>query len=114
MEDCLFCKIVKREVDSQMVFENESVVAFKDINPQAPFHVLIVPKKHLTSFLDISYADSQLVIDIFQAAKKIAQRDGIAENGFRVVVNVGEEGGQMIRHLHFHLLGGRQLAGELG
>lgn len=114
MEDCLFCKIVKRKVDSQMVFENESVVAFKDINPQAPFHVLIVPKKHLTSFLDISYADSQLVIDIFQAAKKIAQRDGIAENGFRVVVNVGEEGGQMIGHLHFHLLGGRQLAGELG
>jgi histidine triad (HIT) family protein len=114
VEDCLFCKIVKREVDSQIVFENESVIAFKDINPQAPFHVLIVPKKHLTSFLDISYADSQLVIDIFQAAKKIAQRDGIAEKGFRVAVNVGEEGGQVVKHLHFHLLGGRQLKGELG
>ncbi|MBI4744004.1 MAG: histidine triad nucleotide-binding protein [Actinobacteria bacterium] len=114
MEDCLFCKIIKKEIESQIVFENESVIAFKDINPQAPVHILIVPKEHFTSFLDVSYADTQLVIDIFQAAKKIAQKEGIAEKGFRFAVNVGDEGGQIIKHLHFHLLGGRQLSGSLG
>lgn len=114
MNDCLFCKIVNGEIPSNKVFETESVLAIRDINPQAPVHVLIVPKKHLESLLNVGEADRDLVANIFSAIKEIAAKENVAQKGFRIAVNTGAEGGQLIKHLHFHLLGGRQMQGRLG
>jgi len=112
--ECLFCKIVKGEIPSQKVFENETVLAFRDINPQAPIHILIIPKRHLESILEINEQDTPLFASIFAAIKQIVAKEGIAERGFRIALNNGPEGGQLIKHLHFHLLGGRQMIGRLG
>ncbi|MGM0369693.1 MAG: histidine triad nucleotide-binding protein [Bacillota bacterium] len=114
MDDCLFCKIVAGEIDSDLVYEDEQVIAFKDIKPQAPTHILIVPRKHISTLLDLEEEDNQLVGHIYQVAKKLAKREGIAEDGFRVVNNCNDAGGQVIYHLHYHLLGGRKMATELG
>jgi len=109
MDDCIFCKIAAGEIPSQKVYEDESVVAFKDLSPKAPVHVLIVPKKHIQSVAHFQAEDKELAAHIFvDVVPKLANELGIAENGFRVVMNTGDDGGQTVHHLHVHLLGGRK------
>lgn len=110
MSDCLFCKIISGEIPSSKVYEDEYVYAFNDISPEAPVHVLIVPKEHIASCNDINEKNADIIGKVFLAAKEIAAEKGIAENGYRVVNNCGDDGGQSVKHLHFHLLGGRSLA----
>lgn len=107
--DCLFCKIIAGEIPSDKVYEDDAVLAFKDIDPQAPFHAVIVPKAHIVSAAEISAANSAVIAKIFEAAAVIAKQQGL-ENGFRIVTNCGKDGGQTVGHLHFHMLGGRLLA----
>ena len=109
MSDCLFCGIVEKRVKGHVLYEDGSVVAFKDINPKAPVHILIIPRKHIATLSDLSRADGEIVGDIFLVAAKLAQEQGIAQKGFRIVVNAGADAGQTVFHLHFHLLGGRPL-----
>ena len=110
MADCIFCKIANREIPSSIVYEDEQVTAFRDLDPQAPQHVLIVPKKHIESLLALQEGDRELAAHIVvDVIPKIAKDLGVAEKGFRVVVNTGKEGGQTVKHLHFHLLGGRDM-----
>lgn len=108
MADCIFCKIANKEI-GQLIYEDESVVAFNDLNPQAPVHVLIIPKKHIERLSQVGKEDECLVGHILSVAGKIAHERGIIDTGYRVVVNEGEAAGQSVWHLHFHLLGGRQL-----
>ena len=109
MSDCIFCKIIKGDIPSSKVFENESVYAFRDINPMAPVHVLIVPKEHIESADGITAQNSGLVAKIFEAIPEIAKSEGLA-NGYRVITNCGEDGCQSVKHLHFHVLGGKKLS----
>ena len=109
MADCLFCKIVEGTIPSTKVFENESVYAFRDIEPQAPEHIIIVPKVHMASANEINTENSAVISKIFEAAAQIAKELGFAEKGYRIVNNCGEDGGQTVGHIHFHLLGGRNL-----
>lgn len=110
MEDCIFCKIVRGEIPSQKVYEDDDILAFRDITPQAPVHILLIPKKHIANLLDMSSQDYFILGRIQEVVKKIAQEEGIAEKGFRLVNNCGVDGGQTVHHLHFHLLGGRSLS----
>lgn len=112
-EDCLFCKIANKEIPSTIVFENDKVMAFKDIEPQAPVHIVIIPKKHYDSILSVEDGDD-IVSEICSVANQIAKDFGIAEEGFRIVNNCGEKGGQSVKHLHFHLLGGREMLWPAG
>ena len=107
--DCIFCAIVAGEIPSDIVYEDKDVVAFKDINPKAPVHVLVVPRRHIPSVNDITDADAELIGHIFVVARKIAEETGIAETGYRIVSNNGPEGGQEVDHLHIHVMGGRQM-----
>jgi histidine triad (HIT) family protein len=109
MSDCLFCGIVDGKVKANLVYEDDAVVAFKDIAPKAPVHFLIIPRKHVASVSDIAESDRELIGAIFQVAAKLAREQGIAESGYRVVVNSGADAGQSVLHLHYHLLGGRQM-----
>ncbi|KXS41117.1 MULTISPECIES: histidine triad nucleotide-binding protein [unclassified Candidatus Frackibacter] len=109
MSDCLFCGIANHEIESDIIYEDEKVVAFRDIEPQAPVHILIVPKKHIATTLELEAEDKELIGHIYQVANQLATDEGIAEDGFRIVNNCNEDGGQTVFHLHFHLLGGRQL-----
>lgn len=109
MENCLFCRILKGEIPARIAYEDDRVIALEDINPQAPHHLLIVPRKHIRTTLDLTTADNDLVGHIFQIAGKLAHDLGFAEEGFRVVNNCNEGAGQSVWHLHFHLLGGREL-----
>jgi histidine triad (HIT) family protein len=109
MSDCLFCGIVEKKIKGDVLYEDNSVVAFMDINPKAPVHILIIPRKHIATLSDLSRADGEIVSDIFLVAAKLAQEQGIAQKGFRIVVNAGADAGQTVFHLHFHLLGGRHL-----
>ncbi|MDO7788235.1 histidine triad nucleotide-binding protein [Desulforamulus aquiferis] len=109
MQDCLFCKIISGEIPVQKVYEDEKVLAFKDISPVAPVHVLIIPKKHIATLVDLNSDDSGLMGHIITAASNIAKELGISEKGFRLVSNCKEEGGQTVYHIHFHLIGGRQM-----
>ena len=109
MSDCLFCKIACGDIPSKKVYEDESVFAFYDINPQAPVHVVVIPKEHIESAAEISAENSAVISAIFEAAAKIAKELNL-EKGFRIVTNCGEDGGQTVKHLHFHLLAGRSLA----
>ena len=113
MEDCLFCKIIKGDIPSTKVYEDEFVYAFKDINPEAPVHILVVPKKHIKSMNEIEEIDENLSGKIFFAIKKIAKEQGIAEQGYRVISNCGKDAGQTVMHLHFHILGGRKLGEKI-
>ena len=108
MDDCLFCKIIRGEIPSSKVFENDEVFAFSDIHPQAPVHVLIVPKKHVANMLE--GVDAGIMDGLMRAAVQIAREQGLAENGFRLITNCGRDGAQSVNHLHFHLLGGRKLS----
>lgn len=108
MSDCIFCKIIAGQIPSAKVYENETVYAFRDINPMAPVHILIVPKEHIASADEISAQNSASVAAIFEAIPKIAAAEGLS-NGYRVITNCGEDGCQSVKHLHFHLLGGKKL-----
>ncbi len=110
--DCLFCKIIAGEIPSSKVFENEHVYAFRDINPQAPVHVLVVPKTHVCCADAINQDNSALVARIFEAIPQIAKETGLT-NGYRVITNIGEDGRQSVKHLHFHILGGKQLSEKM-
>jgi histidine triad (HIT) family protein len=110
MQDCIFCKIANKAIPSQVVYEDDRLLAFKDINPLAPVHVLIIPKEHLTNVLDISEANADLIGHIHLTANQLAREFGIAEKGFRIVTNCNKEGGQIIFHLHYHLIGGEELS----
>lgn len=113
MEDCLFCKIVKGEIPSSKVYEDEEILAFKDINPAAPIHILVIPKKHITSLAHMEKEDESLVGRIYGVINEIARDQGFKENGYRVIVNCGKDGGQEVMHLHFHLLAGKQLGEKI-
>ncbi|TFG35656.1 MAG: histidine triad nucleotide-binding protein [Parcubacteria group bacterium] len=107
--NCIFCQIAKKELPATIIHEDEKVVAFKDINPIAPIHYLIIPKKHIESVNQLEPEDKELMGELFLVAKKIAKTEGIADNGYRLVFNVGKNSGQMVDHLHLHLLGGKKL-----
>lgn len=113
MEDCIFCKIIKKEIPSEIVYEDERVIAFKDVNPAAPIHILVVPKKHIVNLLEVSKEDSDLISYIYQVINTIAIENGFAENGFRVIVNCGKDSGQEVMHLHFHVLAGKKLGDKI-
>ena len=108
MSDCLFCKIATGEIPSQRVYEDEHVFAFRDISPQAPVHILVVPKEHVASAAVLTAENSHLAAKCFEAIPKIAESEGL-DGGFRVIANSGQDGGQTVMHLHFHLLGGRTM-----
>ncbi len=112
--DCIFCQIVAGKVPSEILYQDEEVLAFRDINPQAPIHLVIIPKKHIPSLTHLSEKDSPLVGHLVNIANQLAKREGIAETGYRLVINCGREGGQLVPHLHLHLIGGRRLSGKLG
>ena len=109
MSDCLFCKIANKEIPGEIVRETDDVVAFKDINPAAPTHVLVIPKRHISSAQDLTIEDGDLLGQLFETMAEIA-RESDLEGGHRIVTNIGTDAGQSVHHLHFHLLGGRQLS----
>ncbi len=109
MEDCLFCKIVAGDIPSVKVYEDDKVYAFNDIEPQAPTHIIIVPKMHISSSNELTDDNAEVIGHIFTVAAKIAKEKGFAEKGWRIVNNCGEDGGQTVGHIHFHLLAGRNL-----
>lgn len=111
--DCIFCKIANGEIPSTKVYDDEKVLAFKDLTPQAPVHVLIIPKEHIASCDEITEDNCAVVGHIFAVAAKIAKQQGL-DNGYRVVNNCGEDGGQTVKHLHFHLMGGRTFGWPAG
>lgn len=113
MENCLFCRIVAGEIPSTKVYEDETILAFRDINPLAPVHVLVIPKTHIRDTDGITAENSALVAHIFEVIPQIAKAEGL-ENGYRVVSNCGPDSGQMVPHLHFHILGGKALGADLG
>lgn len=106
--DCLFCKIIEGEIPSDCLYEDDEVYVFKDIDPQAPVHFLVIPKKHIDSLDEMEDADGPLIAHVFQVIRDLAKREGL-EKGYRVVHNIGEDGGQSVKHMHFHVLGGRSL-----
>jgi len=108
-EDCLFCKIIAGDIPSNKVYSDDDVYAFHDINPAAPTHILVIPKKHLSAVNAASDADETLIGRLVLAANRIAEQEGLTEEGFRYVINTGEKGGQTVHHLHLHILGGRQM-----
>ncbi|TET57934.1 MAG: histidine triad nucleotide-binding protein [Dehalococcoidia bacterium] len=113
-EECIFCRIAAGEVPSDIVYQDEDFVAFRDIFPQAPTHVLIIPKTHITSAARLMEGQQELAGRLIMIARKLAEKEGIAERGYRLVINCGSQGGQQVPHLHLHLIGGRQLSGGLG
>lgn len=112
MSDCLFCKIVAGEIPSTKVYEDEKVLAFRDIAPQAPTHILVIPKTHIASVAEITADNSAIVAHIFEVIAKVAAAEGL-KDGYRVVSNCGDHAGQTVHHLHFHILGGKQLTLEM-
>jgi len=113
MEDCIFCKIINREIPSDIVYEDQEIIAFKDIQPAAPIHILIIPKKHIPSLVQLEKEDEILVGKIYTVINKVAEKIGVKENGYRVIVNCGKDGGQEVQHLHFHLLAGKHLGEKI-
>jgi len=114
MSDCIFCRIVSGEIPCSLVYQDDSVMAFNDINPLAPVHILIISKQHIDSAQDINEGNSQVVAHIFEKIPAIAKEAGISDTGYRVITNIGKDGGQAVPHLHFHILGGRKLGTALG
>lgn len=109
MTDCIFCKIAQGEIPADKVYEDEHVVAFSDINPKAPVHIQIIPRRHIPTLLEIKDQDKDLVAHLHKVANQVAVEKGLSERGFRVVINCRADGGQEVYHLHFHLLGGRKM-----
>ena len=112
MENCLFCKIIAGDIPSTKVYEDDTVLAFRDIAPQAPTHILVIPKTHIASVAEITAENSAVVAHIFEVIAKVAAQEGLTE-GYRVVSNCGDHAGQTVHHLHFHILGGKQLSLEM-
>ena len=112
--DCIFCQIVDGKIPGDIVYQDEKVIAFRDINPQAPTHVLIIPRQHIPSLTHLSGNESLLIGNMVSIANQLAEREGVSGSGYRLVINCGEQGGQLVPHLHMHLLGGRRLADGLG
>lgn len=113
MEDCIFCKIIKGEIPSKKVYEDEEVLAFHDINPAAPVHILVIPKKHITKLTDLRKEDETLIGKIFTTINKIAEQEGFEESGYRVIANCGKDSGQEVMHIHFHILAGKKLGEKI-
>lgn len=113
MEDCIFCKIIKKEIPSEIVYEDEGIIAFKDINPAAPIHILVIPKKHIAKVTDIMPEDEALVGKMYTVINKIAKEQGFAEDGFRMIINCGRDAGQEVMHLHFHILAGTKMGPKI-
>lgn len=113
MEDCLFCKIIKGEIPSEKIYEDDNILAIKDINPVAPIHILVIPKKHIISLAYIKKEDEQIIGNIYGVIDKISEKEKFKENGYRVIMNCGKDGGQEVMHLHFHVLAGKQLNEKL-
>ncbi len=113
MEDCIFCKIIKKEIPSDIVYEDEEIIAFKDIHPLAPIHILVVPKRHISSLAEMTEEDEKIIGKIYTKINKIADMQGVKEKGYRVIVNCGKDGGQEVMHLHFHLLAGTKLGQKI-
>ncbi|MDT8453004.1 MAG: histidine triad nucleotide-binding protein [Gammaproteobacteria bacterium] len=107
MSECLFCRLVKGEIPSDIVYENDEVIAFRDQNPQAPTHVLVIPRKHISTVNDLTAEDKNVVGEMLLAAKAVAAQDGIAEDGYRLIMNCNKGAGQTVFHIHLHVLGGR-------
>ncbi len=112
--DCIFCKIIAGEIPGNFDYKSAEIVAFRDINPVAPIHILIVPVKHIATLNDIPDSELPLIGKMVKVAKELAAKEGIAEKGYRLTANCGKEGSQIVQHLHIHLLGGRQLSGRIG
>jgi len=112
--DCIFCQIVAGKIPSEIVYQDDEVIAFRDINPQAPIHLLIIPKRHIPSLTHLTEEDLPLMGHMVNTANRLARREGIAESGYRLAISCGKEGGQLVPHLHLHLIGGRRLTDELG
>ncbi len=114
MSDCLFCKIIAGEIPSDTVYKDEQVTAFRDINPVAPTHILIIPNKHIATINDLTTEDEGLIGHLFTTAKALAKEEGIDESGYRLIINVNRHGGQEIFHLHLHLIGGQKMRYPMG
>lgn len=112
--DCVFCKIVAGKIPSELLYQDEEIIAFRDINPQAPIHLVIIPKKHIPSLAHLSEVEHALIGRMVNVANQLAKGEGISETGYRLAINCGQEGGQLVPHLHMHLLGGHQLSDKLG
>ncbi len=113
MDDCLFCKIIKGEIPSNKVYEDEEILAFYDINPAAPIHILVIPKKHITSLAHMETEDEVIVGKIYGVINKIAKAKGFKDDGYRVIVNCGKDAGQEVMHLHFHILAGAKFGDKI-
>lgn len=109
MSNCIFCKIINKEIPAEIIYENDFVIAFNDINPKAPIHILIVPKKHIATIDDVTEADKNMINELIFAAQKIAREKNISQDGYRLVFNIKNHGGQEVEHIHLHLLGGTKL-----
>lgn len=114
MADCIFCKIVKGDIPCTKVYEDDAVLAFEDIHPMAPVHVIFIPKTHVATLMDVDAAKSDIFTRLSAAAQKVAKIKNVADRGFRTVINCNAEGGQVVFHLHMHLLGGRKLEDQMG
>jgi len=114
VKECLFCRIATEEIPSDVIYQDDEVFAFRDINPQAPIHVLIIPKTHFDSLVEISDQHVKLMGHLIIIANKLALKEGLTKSGYRLVINCGSEGGQVVSHLHLHLLGGRKLNNKIG
>lgn len=112
--DCIFCRIVAGEIPSDTLYQDEEVIAFRDVNPIASTHVLVIPRRHIPSLVELEEGDLPLAGRMLSVANRIAKKEGIAENGYRLVVNCGEHAGQIVPHLHLHVIGGRKLSDTLG
>ena len=112
-ENCLFCKIIKWEIPSSKVYEDEEILAFNDIQPAAPIHVLVIPKEHISSLAEMKEGEEKIISKIYKVINEIAEEQGFKENGYRVIVNCGKDGGQEVGHLHFHLLAGTKLGEKI-
>ena len=104
--DCIFCKIINKEIPSDILYEDDDIIAFRDISPAAPVHILVIPKKHISALTDLTKEDEGLIGKIYTCINEIAKKENIFESGYRVIVNCGKDGCQEVKHLHFHLLGG--------
>jgi len=109
MDDCLFCKMITGEIKPDVIYEDDDVLAFRDINPQAPTHALVVPKRHISTINDLGNGDAELVGKLYLAAKQVAEKDGVAADGYRTVMNCNTMAGQTVFHIHLHVLGGRNM-----
>lgn len=114
MDDCIFCKIIAGDIPSDTLYQDDEIIAFRDVNPVAPTHILIIPVQHLVTTQDIPDDNTSLTCTMIRTANRLAEQEGISKNGYRLVINCGEQGGQVVQHLHMHLIGGRQLSSSLG